>query len=468
MTSIVDTCHVYMDLIQLADSPDDTGRLAVETPFTISWGVKHPWDESTPAVLSINLTDLSGRYSRSPGDLIGHRLTIKPEYQDGESPVVSSIFDGYITRASNTVDRDGNASRISVSASDRLYVLRTDTRQGPNTDAGTSNGWQWWITGSSTEEQYEQWMKYDGIAHFSQPYFKYPLPYDAADKVSIIDVFDSTKTARDTTPFLDLTIIRYVRTRQTDPARVPAYTWQRMIWDWEIILTGPSIIDDDGYDIDADDFTYPDPGRVRVIGDQLASTDQLYTVLELKYAHRYDSTENGRKYTFQRDGSRSVRIGSQAREGDTVLNLDINWTEYANNADSIVSNIDTSQAIKALTESNNRTRLPTIRFESARNKNWNYYYPDPLGFILPGTKWDDTVPSVIGAWGMIGGTITYDPTNPYGAWTQETTLWPIPTMTDGQPTCADLTAMDSDATFADATWRLGALRYVSKIEGDNQ
>ena len=71
----------------------------------------------------------------------------------------------------------------------------------------------------------------------------------------------------------------------------------------------------------------------------MSAADEYYTQLEFKYSHR----GNGSGYKtveFNQDGSRSVQVEQSAREGDTCLSIEANWTQYDNQADSDPGKID--------------------------------------------------------------------------------------------------------------------------------
>ena len=75
-----ETCHVYLDLSPLPLQSDGSADLVALSPFTITWGVSNPWDDITPNVLKITLIDQADRFSKSGDLLMGHRLTISPDW----------------------------------------------------------------------------------------------------------------------------------------------------------------------------------------------------------------------------------------------------------------------------------------------------------------------------------------------------------------------------------------------------
>ena len=126
-----ETCHVYLDLSPLPLQSDGSADLVALSPFTITWGVSNPWDDITPNVLKITLIDQADRFSKSGDLLMGHRLTISPDWGNTATPVNFCLFDGYVTDV-QILDHDGGRNRLSVTASDRIYILKTDCRQGPH------------------------------------------------------------------------------------------------------------------------------------------------------------------------------------------------------------------------------------------------------------------------------------------------------------------------------------------------
>ena len=92
-----ETCHVYLDLSPLPLQSDGSADLVALSPFTITWGVSNPWDDITPNVLKITLIDQADRFSKSGDLLMGHRLTISPDWGNTATPVNFCLFDGYVT-----------------------------------------------------------------------------------------------------------------------------------------------------------------------------------------------------------------------------------------------------------------------------------------------------------------------------------------------------------------------------------
>ena len=118
--------------------------------------------------------------------------------------------------------------------------------------------------------------------------------------------------------------------------------------------------------------------------------------------------------------------------------------------------------MNTIRESNRRLRLPEVTFRGDR-LNQLFMYCRPTVMVFIGSKFERSVPATYGPWAKIGGTLTYDVTNRKSHWTHKARLFPAVNTKTGTPTCAQMKAMTSTATFADCNWKLGALRYVSKI-----
>ena len=145
-----ETCRVYLDLAPLPFQPDGSADLVALSPFTIEWGVATPWAATTPNVLKITLLDQGDRFSKSADLLMGHRITVTPDWDNPAYTALNyCLFDGYVTDV-KILDNDHGKNRLSVTASDRLYILKTDCRKGPNsgTDDKAARGWQWWMQGA--------------------------------------------------------------------------------------------------------------------------------------------------------------------------------------------------------------------------------------------------------------------------------------------------------------------------------
>lgn len=459
-----ETCRVYLDSSPLPLQPDDTADLVALSPFTIEWGVAKPWDDISPAVLKITLIDQADRFSQSGALLMGHRLTIAPDWKNTVSPINFCLFDGYVTDI-QILDHDGGKNRLSVTASDRIYILRTDCRKGPNT--GTSDtlakGWQWWLQGT-TGGTVKEWLYYDGIKSFWWPYDTFSAPFSAEDRKSFIDWARSMRTRKiNGTYSFELDRCGFITYQNADPEQVPAFEGQYLRWTTETVLTGPRVrAGDDDTDITVDS-RYADAGKVIIDpGPTLSAADDYYTQIEFKYSHRADSTSGYKTVEFNQDGSRIVGIEQITRNGESCLSIDANWTQYDTQADSDPGKIDFTRAVEAVRESNRRLRLPEVTFRGDKlNQLFMYCRPRLVMFI--GSKFERRTPATHGPWGVTGGTLTYDATGRKSHWIHKVKLFPAVNTTATEPTCADMKAMKSAAAFNEANWTLGALRYVSKI-----
>lgn len=459
-----ETCHVYLDLAPLPLQPDGSADLVALSPFTITWGVSQPWDETTPTVLKITLLDQGDRFSRSADLLMGHRLTVTPDWNNpAYTPLNFCLFDGYVTDV-QILDNDHGRNRLSVTASDRLYILRTDCRQGPNsgTSATDARGWQWWMQGTS-DSTVTKWLSFDGINHWWYPYLMYPAPLPSEERKSFIDWADRNHTRKiDGKYKFEIDRVLFVSCQNADITKIPSFEAIYLRWTLDTILTGPRIrAGDDDTDITIDS-RYPDAMRVIIDADpQLSAAENYYTQLEAKFYHRGSSSGGYKTFEFTQDGSSLAQIEQTTRNGESCLSIDVGWTEYDANADSKFSSVDKTLAINTVRESNRRIRLPEVTFRGDKlSQRFMYCRPSVITFI--GSRFERRVPATHGAWACIGGTLTYDATGQKSHWTHKVKLFPAVSTATGAPTCKDMKGLKSTATFADCNWKLGALRYVTK------
>lgn len=469
-------CHIFLDLHQLPETQDGSDDLVPLSPFTIEWGVEKPWDETNPAVLNITLIDQGGRYSKSANGLMGHRLTVRPAWElqgtYNESPLCFALFDGYVTEV-QMLDHDGGRNRIKLTASDRIYILRTDCRKGPNdgTDAQAARGYQWWLQGSM-HDTLKRWVNFDGIPAFDITYDTFSTPPKASERHSFMDFCERKVTRQIDGKYkfeVDRLFFMAYQDRRAD--QVPQFRDMRAYWDTDIILTGPTIVlGDYGTNLN-DDYRTPSASRVIIDADPtLDSAGDYYTQVEMKYAHRgltnpgataAEQAQAATTYEFNVDGSRVAQISTQTRNGETCLSIEAEWTEYPSNAASSAASIDMSRAVNAIAESNNRVRLPELTFRGDKMEQ-RHLYCRPDVYLFPGSRFDATAPATTGAWCAIGGTLTYDVTGKKSRWTHRVHVWPARNRKSGKPTCADMKKLTSTATFKEADWVLGALRHVTK------
>ena len=373
-------CHIFLDLRQLPEAQDGSDDLVPLSPFTIEWGVEKPWDETNPAVLNITLIDQGGRYSKSVNGLMGHRLTVRPAWElqgtYDESPLCFALFDGYVTDV-EMLAHDGGRNRIKLTASDRIYILRTDCRKGPNdgTDAQAARGYQWWLQGSM-HDTLKRWLNFDGIPAFDITYDTFSTPPKASERHSFMD-FCERKVTRQIDGKYNFEVDRlfFMAYQDARADQVPQFRDMRAYWDTDIILTGPTIVlGDYGTNLN-DDYRTPAASRVIIDADPtLESAADYYTQVEMKYAHRgltnpgataVEQAQAATTYEFTVDGSRVAQIATQTRNGETCLSIEAEWTEYPSNAASSAASIDMSRAVNAIAESNNRVRLPELTFRGA-------------------------------------------------------------------------------------------------------
>lgn len=183
----------------------------------------------------------------------------------------------------------------------------------------------------------------------------------------------------------------YISYQSADPKKIPSFEALYLRWTIDTVLTGPRIrTGDDNTDIGVDS-RYADAGDVIIDPEpSLSAADEYYTQLEFKYSHR----GNGSGYKtveFNQDGSRSVQVEQSAREGDTCLSIEANWTQYDNQADSDPGKIDFTLAMNTIRESNRRLRLPEVTFRGDR-LNQLFMYCRPTVMVFIGSKFERSAP----------------------------------------------------------------------------
>lgn len=472
--NIPERCLVYLDGQELTDPSNPTG-LTPTSPLTIRWGTNYPWDEPAAAVLSIAFVDHAGDYTRNAQALVGQRITVRAAWTNPYPQW--SIFDGFITKVDITANE--TPYHISVQAADRMKNLLDDKRMGPNSgvEAKYCKGYQWWINGS--QDPTLQRFTESGITEKILYNAGYNTPYLATEQVSVIDViYTSFPTSAGTNKYkIDVAQPFYVSTDRVAPAVIRR---NGIVYMSRMTLTGATIYTADGTNayqdanvVDAADLTIDDNAT-------LTSDHEYYTQAEFRYSHRTltnaNATDEQRAkedtyYQFRRDGSRSVRVDPPTRQGENVLTLDIQWTETPQESLSKFEGVDLTPTVRTLQESNRRTRLPAVTAHSCDRGVHILYRPEPQLWLILGSKYESTVPTTHGPWISLSGTLTYDATGyrrrdpetgrvTIGHWKHEMNLWPaVPDITT-EPPLSDLTKC-TDATFADADWKLGALRYVT-------
>lgn len=468
-TRLPEKCRVYLDNTLLPERVNGTGLPVPLSPFTIEWGVSAPWDAAVPAVLKITFIDPDGDYSRVYTTLAGHRITIAPDWTEngidnGPNPVKYCMFDGIITDV-QILANDAGHDRLSITASDRIYVLRNDCRKGPNWNQHEEmvRGFQWWPKGN-IGPQIKAWLANDGINNYWLPWSTFLAGIKADQKSSLLDWLESVKT-RQINGTYTLEINRSVfMSYKGQPSTVPSLEAVYLNWDVETVLAGARIITgDDGTDITRD-HRYADAENVLIDENPtLTAPDSYYTQLELRYSHlKLASSSSGQLYEVSQDGSLVKQIETATYEGENCLSVTVNWADSGASQNNI-NVLDTTRAENYLKTQNQRVRLPQITFRGDLFSQM-FLYCNPRVITIIGSRFERTVPATHGPWAVIGGTLTYDATNKRSRWAHKIRLFPAQdTTSQGKPTCAELKKLTA-ATFGQCNWKLGALRYVTKIK----
>lgn len=195
----------------------------------------------------------------------------------------------------------------------------------------------------------------------------------------------------------------------------------------------------------------------------LTAPDSYYTQLELRYSHlKLASSSSGQLYEVSQDGSLVKQIETATYEGENCLSVTVNWADSGASQNNI-NVLDTTRAENYLKTQNQRVRLPQITFRGDLFSQM-FFYCNPRVITIIGSRFERTVPATHGPWAVIGGTLTYDATNKRSRWAHKIRLFPAQdTTSQGKPTCAELKKLTA-ATFGQCNWKLGALRYVTKIK----
>lgn len=363
-TRLPERCRVYLDNTLLPERVNSTGLPVPLSPFTIEWGVSAPWDAAVPAVLKITFIDPDGDYSRVYTTLAGHRITIAPDWTEngidnGPNPVKYCMFDGIITDV-QILANDAGHDRLSITASDRIYVLRNDCRKGPNWNQHEEmvQGFQWWPKGN-IGPQIKAWLANDGINNYWLPWSTFLAGIKADQKSSLLDWLESVKT-RQINGTYTLEINRSVfMSYKGQPSTVPSLEAVYLNWDVETVLAGARIITgDDGTDITRD-HRYADAENVLIDENPtLTAPDSYYTQLELRYSHlKLASSSSGQLYEVSQDGSLVKQIETATYEGENCLSVTVNWADSGASQNNI-NVLDTTRAENYLKTQNQRVRLP--------------------------------------------------------------------------------------------------------------
>ncbi|MCI1868617.1 hypothetical protein [Bifidobacterium crudilactis] len=476
---IEDTAFVYLDGRPLPIRLDTEGDLpSALAPFTLTWGTKTPWDDLEPCILAISLIDPTGAYSKNQANIQGRTLEI---YNSQQDPM--PMFSGTITSAKLTNLNENGRTRLDVTASDKAWNIKTDTAKGPTADDRVYKGYQW--AGSDFFNWVGERFRADGIASYASVaggvYGSDPL---ATERISVYDVMKNKRSDHSTTPpTIRFGQATYVTSFDSQQANNVWLTYLSLPWNRTLTLTGHLIIMPDDYfntafDGDMMKSTIIEQARNIQIDKTATVTppDDFYSQAEIKYYSRsvtnpgVSTTEQDKGstvMTFSQDQSRILRIDTGSREGENVLDIDMD--EYVNAEGSAVSDdmniakFDVSGIIAAVHENNSRLRLPELTFYSKRVKSIWRYIPKPCRLIILGSKFERFFPDIHGPWISISGVVTFNPKNPKGAWSHTINVFPSP-MPDsyGTPTIADLKAInDADGQLSNCNYPLGAFRYVT-------
>lgn len=476
---IEDTAFVYLDGRALPIRLDTAGDLpSALAPFTLTWGTKTPWDDIEPCILSMTLIDPNGLYGRSQANMQGRTIEIYNSLQD---PM--PVFSGTITSAQLTNLNDDGRTRIDIKASDKTWNIKTDTAKGPVAADRIYKGYQWagtnffnWVS----ERFRSDGIKYNSIAA-SGVYGSDPL---STERISVYDVMKHKRSDHSTSPpTIRFGQAAYVTSFDSQQANNIWLTYISLPWNRSIILTGHRIIMPDDFfntSFDGDmmkSTIIEQASNIQIDKDATVTPpDEFYSQAEIKYFSRSvtnpgvsnaEQDKGSTIMTFAQDQSRLLRIDSGAREGESVLDIDMD--EYiktdgsVNSDDMQIANFDVSEIITTVHESNTRLRLPELTVYSKRVRNIWRYIPKPGRLIILGSKFERFFPDTHGPWLIISGVITYNPKNPKGSWSHTFRVFPSP-MPDRfvSPSVADLKAVkDADGQLSNCNFPLGAFRYVT-------
>jgi hypothetical protein len=476
---IEDTAFVYLDGRPLPIRLDTEGDLpSALAPFTLTWGTKTPWDDLEPCILAISLIDPNGAYSKNQANIQGRTLEI---YNSQQDPM--PMFSGTITSAKLKNLNENGRTRLDVTASDKAWNIKTDTAKGPKSDNRMYKGYQW--AGSSFFDWVGERFRADGISSYVIPsggvYGSDPL---ATERISVYDVMKNKRSDHSTTPpKIRFGQAAYVTSFDSQQANNIWLTYLSLPWNRTLTLTGHLIIMPDDYfntafDGDMMKSTIIEQARNIQIDKEATVTppDDFYSQAEIKYYSRSvtnpgvsitEQDKGATVMTFSQDQSRILRIDTGSREGENVLDIDMD--EYVNAEGSAISDemdiakFDVSEIIAAVHENNSRLRLPELTFYSKRVKSIWRYIPKPSRLIILGSKFERFFPDTHGPWISISGVVTFNPKDPKGAWSHTINVFPSP-MPDsyGTPTIADLRAInDANGQLSNCNYPLAAFRYVT-------
>jgi len=467
---IRETACIWLDGRVLPDREDITGLPSALVPFTVEWGKKTPWDDPVPSVLRINLLDRSGEWSAKADSLRGHRISV------GTTPTSNfRLFDGFVTDC-RAVALDRGGTRLEVTASDRLYIVATDTRQGPNSGEWQKKGYQW--AGSDFFTWLDQRMAQDGIV---SAYYNvgsiHGRDFLASEQVSVLDVMKNRRTVQVNgvnTTRIDR--VQYVTTWNSDGAArlySPFSDFGAKVYYMGSRVKAQDTPGSDESLVDVMDDQRFELARAATIGAgaQVTSNDQYFSHVELRWYSQtltnpgatQDEIDQAATYwTYTQDRSRLVEVDVASRDGASTLTIGMDEIT-AEGSDP--ATFDVSKVVAAVRESNRRARLPAVTFHSKRCDNQYRFVPGTVKLmVILGSKYEARYPATHGAWLPINGTVTFDPNDRLGAWSNEMNLWPsFDSSGTNTATVRAMKALGSGAQYFDANWPVGALRYVNAV-----
>lgn len=493
---IVESCGVWLDARQLPVNATDTSDdMVVLSPIEIAWGVSQPWDTPVAAVATLTLIDPKGRYAASVRALNGKRITIRPLYDDwaystnaaaADNLAYYAVFDGYITEAK--IDTSQSTPRIKITAADKLRNAARDTRQWPNSgiEAKYAKGYQGWTIG--TTNTISDRLKSVGIPYNIHSYSTYPVPYEATEKVSTIDMLSGIRTQLSGSRYYwRYSAPPYLSYFAKDEFSAPTYSQYGFVYNPRFALvdggTAYYVTIENQNRTETpltDSYMFIDAGKILCDKSAVMSVPQKITDLKLGFYHRTltnsNATDDQRAqeatyYTWSQDGERLVTIEESTVAADkNILEFTTRWTDYTGQTQ--FSSVDVSGLVDSIRESNQRIRLPEISMRSDKLQFASLFATAPKLFTFFASKFETINADTHGAWLSLGGTLAYDATRKKGRWTNTITdLWPLPDVIAQQsvwPTFADWRQMSSADTFAQGTWKLGVLRYTNEVRKQNE